>query len=278
MTVQAWGREAWVVVNDLEVRGLRLVFKTKATLKPDPNNLDLRIYNLSPTTRARLSAAASPPVVLVAGHKGTAQVIFSGRARTIDHLREGPDWVTHVQSGDGDQAFTKLSAISFAAGARATDVALALAKDLGVDAGDAIAKLQRGDFSGASQAFMQGFSAGGRTVRDFDRVAKVLGLEWSIQGGVLQLLEPGKGTQDAAYEIAPGTGLIGSPDHGAPGPNGEPPLLKVKCLLNGGLRPGRVVSLRSASRSGFYVVDSLEHSGDTHGASEWTTSLEARPR
>jgi len=276
--VKAWGREAWVVVNDLEVRGLRLVFKVKSTLKPDPNDLDLRIYNLSPTTRAKLSAAAAAPVVLVAGHQGTAQVIFSGRARTVDHLRDGASWVTHVQSGDGNQAFTKLSAISFAAGTRATDVAIALAKDLGVEAGDAIARLRRGDFTGAREVFLQGFSASGRSVRDFDRVAKVLGLEWSIQGGVLQLLEPGKGTQEAAYELAPDTGLIGSPDHGAPGPNGEPPLLKVKCLLNGGIRPGRVVSLRSSARSGFYVVDQVEHAGDTHGASEWTTSLEARPR
>lgn len=269
-----WGREAWAVVNDVEVRGLRLVFKAKKTKKPDPNNLDLKIYNLAPATRAKLTAAATPPVVLVAGHAGAPQVIFSGEARTIDHVRDGPDWVTHVQSGDGEQAFSQFGAASFGPGAQLADIVEQLAGQAGIAAKDAVAQLRRGDLKGGSKTFLQGFTAAGRSVLDLDRVLKAAGVEWSIQDGVLQLVNPGEATQEEAFVLSAETGLLGSPDHGAPGKKGEPPLLKARCLLNGGIKPDRAIRLEAVSRQGFYRVETVEHAGDTHGQ-DWTTTIEA---
>lgn len=271
-----WMREAWAIVNDVEVRGLRLVFKAKKTKVPDPNNLDLKIYNLAPTRREALAKVAAAPIILVAGYQGGAQVIFSGAARTIDHVREGPDWVTHVQSGDGEVAFSQVGAASFAGGARLADVVEELTGQMGVNAADALTQLRRGDFAGANKIFLGGFAAAGRSVVYLDQALKAAGIEWSIQDGTLQLTDPGKATQERAYVLSADSGLVGSPDHGAPGKNGEPPLLKARCLLNGELRPGRAVSIDSVGRSGFYRVETVEHSGDTHGA-DWTTTVEASP-
>ncbi len=272
--MKLWGREAWAIVSDVEVRGLRLAFKVKKTYRPDPNVTDLKVYNLAPATRSALSKAAAPPVILVAGYAGAAQVIFSGRARTIDHVREGPDWVTHIQSGDGEQAFSQFGAASFGPGTGLPDIVEQLAAQAGIGAKDAVAQLRRGDLVGGSRTFLQGYTAAGRSVLDLDKVLKAAGIEWSIQDGVLQLVAPGKATQATAYVLSADSGLIGSPDHGAPGPLGEPPMLKAKCLLNGGITPARAIRLESVSRAGFYRVETVEHVGDTHGQ-DWTSSIEA---
>ncbi len=342
-----WGREAYVIANDVGVRGLRLVFKAKKTANKDPNNLDLKIYNLAAATRSKMTAAsvatgdnlaagassdevrslqralaahgfdpgpidgafgpatrsallafqqsaglaadgvAGPrtktalglstgkaPVILVAGHAGNSQVIYSGEVRTIDHVREGADWVTHIQSGDGEQAFGRFGASSFAPGAALADVVDELTKQMRISAVDAVAQLRRGDIAGGSKTFLQGFTSAGRSVRDLDKALKSAGIEWSIQDGALQLVPPGKATQERAFVLSADSGLIGSPDHGAPGKDGEPPILKAKCLLNGAITPARTIRLEAISRQGFYRVETVEHAGDTHGP-EWTSSIEA---
>lgn len=272
-TASRWKRAARVIVKDREVDGLRIRFRVKKTLKPDPNSADIRIHNLGDATRATLQEAAVP-VVLMAGYESDTQVIFSGTSRAVDHRREGQDWVTHIQCGDGEQAFRGFSQFSFGAGTKATVVLERIAKDLGIDVGDALAKLKRGDFR---EGFLQGYTATGRAVRELDRVAKALGLEWSIQDGQLQLLEPDAATQAEALVLSADSGLIGSPDHKMAENASVAPLLRAECLLNGGVLPGRLVKLETATRTGFYRVENVEHQGDTHG-SEWTTAWEGRPR
>jgi hypothetical protein len=270
-----WKRSARLVLNDVEIDGLRLRFKVKKTLKPDPNTLDLYVYNLAEATRARLQAARVP-LVLVGGYDGATQVLFAGESRAVDHLREGAAWVTHVQCGDGEKAFREHSSFSVGAGAKLSDVIARIAGDLGVNAGDAIAKIRKGEFPLSLDAFLQGYAANGRSVRELDRVMKAAGLEWSIQDGVLQILPPETATQEEAIVLSPDSGLVGSPDHKMAEKPELPPLLKVQSLLNGGFRPGRALKMESATRTGFYRVENVEHAGDTHGR-EWTTTLEARP-
>lgn len=270
-----WKRSARLVLKDVETEGLRLRFRIKKTLKPDPNTLDLSVYNLSAATRARLQEARIP-LVLLGGHEGARQVLFAGESRAVDHLREGAAWVTHVQCGDGEKAFREHSSFSVGAGARLSDVIARIAQDLGVDAGDAVSKIRRGEFPLALDAFLQGYAANGRSVRELDRVTKAAGLEWSIQDGVLQILPPEKVTQEDAVVLSADSGLIGSPDHKMAEKPDLPPLLKAQSLLNGGFRPGRAVKIEALSRTGFYRVENVEHAGDTHGA-EWTTTIEARP-
>lgn len=271
-----WKRVARLIVKDRQVDGLRIRFKVKKSLKKEPNSLDLHVYNLGEATRATLQESKIP-VVLMAGYESDAQILFSGRSRAVDHVRESQDWATHVQCGDGEQAFRGYSKFSFGAGARASDVLARVANDLGIDVGDALARLKRGDFKGAKEVFLQGYAATGRAVRELDRVARVLGLEWSIQDGQLQVLEADSATQAEALVISADSGLIGSPDHRMAEDKKLPPLLRAKCLLNGGIRPGRLVKLEARARTGFYRVESVEHEGDTHGA-EWTTTWEGRPR
>jgi hypothetical protein len=288
-----WNRSAYVILNDLRVEGLRLRFQAKKTLKPDPNKLDLFVYNLAASTRARLQAAEIP-IVLVAGYKGEEQVIFAGRSKGVDHVRDGAEWATHIQCGDGEQAFRGHSSFSLGPGAKVSDVLERIAKDLGIEAGDAISKAKRGDFAMAMDSFLQGYTASGKPVRELDRVMKAAGLEWSIQDGKLQILEPETSTTETVFVLSAATGLIGSPDHkvgkklaapleargeevdGEIAPDDSKLLLKAQSLLNGAIRPGRRVQIEAVARQGMYRVEEVTHAGDTHGP-EWTTALEGRP-
>jgi hypothetical protein len=276
MPVQ-FGREWYVIVGGLEVRGLRITFRAAKSLSSDPNTLDLRIYNLSATTRARMQKK-SVAVVLAAGYEGSSEVIFSGDARTIDHVREGAEWMTHVQCGDGERAYqTARSAFSFKAGTSVQALLNQVIGDLPVNTQDALRAVKTGQFALAFEKLQQGYTAQGRSVRELDRALAAHGIEWSIQKGTLQLLQGNGTTKQTAVVLSPATGLIGSPDHGAPQKAGMPHYLKLKCLLHPGIEPGRALRLETQSISGDYRAEKVEHTGDSHGQ-EWNTDVEALPR
>lgn len=269
-------RDWYVIIGDHKVAGLRMRFKVEKTLLGDPNTLDLHVYNLSAATRSKMQKRGVP-VVLVAGYKDNAQVIFSGDVQAVDHLRDGANWDTHLQSGDGAEVFrTAFSSHSFKAGTTWKDVAGTIAKDLGINVGDAVSKLGTGDFAGAIDVFLKGYTAHGPAVAEFDRVMRAGGLEWSIQDGKLQIVKGRNPTSDEAVKLSPSTGLVGSPDHGSPEKDGQPSLLKVRSLLQGGIRPGRAVVLEAAAVSGRYRAAKVTHEGDTHGG-EWYTGMELEP-
>lgn len=276
-------REWKVIVGETEIVDLRIRFKAKKTASADPSTLELGVYNLSAATRAKLSGSARPPVVLMAGYVEAAGVIFAGPARTIDHVREGADWVTQVRCGDGEQAYAGVSSWSFKAGTKKGDVLGRWTEDvkaLGIDVADAQAAIRKGGIAGLKEYFTQGYSAHGRTMKEGDRLFASIAAEYSIQDGVLVITEVAKPSSEQAVVLSPATGLLGSPDHGAPekveGETQAVSLLKAKALLNGELRPMRQMKLESTSRDGFYRVESVEHTGDSHGQ-DWFTAVEARP-
>jgi hypothetical protein len=72
-------------------------------------------------------------VVVIAGYKGTSEVVFSGDARSADHSCQGAEWVTHIQCGDGEKAYTRsVSAFSLAPGTGVVEVLKRLVADLPV--------------------------------------------------------------------------------------------------------------------------------------------------
>jgi hypothetical protein len=272
-----WDREWSVTIDTIKVDGLRIEFRVTKTLTANPNTLDLKIYNLSGTTRARMQKK-HVPVILSAGYKGSSSVIFSGNARTIDHVRDRANWVTHAQCGDGEVAFqSSYSTISMAPGVLVRDQLVRILQDMTLNAGDAIAAIRRGDFTFAFQRLQQGYSGQGPTIRLLDAALRPHGIHHSIQNMTVQLLQGNASTKDLAVFLSPETGLVGSPDHGAPETPGKPVYIKLQSLLQPSIRPGRVLQLKTQSFNGNYIVHKAEHHGDSHGH-DWLTDIEAFPR
>lgn len=268
-------KRSWrVSVGDWQSENLRVVFKISKTLEKDPNNLDLRIYNGSEASRAKL-VGAGIPVIVEAGYEGTRAVIFSGASRTIDHKHEGPDWETHAQCGDGEQLYqyARMNE-SFGPGTKVADVIRAAVSNLAIGKGnldEALAQRLK------LEQYTHGFVAFGRAAEVLDKAVKAAGLTWSVQQGALQLVKKGEPAQESAFILSPDTGLIGSPDHCPPDKKKKKAVLKCRSLLNPQIRPGSIVKLDAAHVKGDFICQQVNHTGDSHG-NDWFTVIEAHAR
>jgi hypothetical protein len=212
---------------------------------------------------------------LQAGHAQTIGTIFSGDVRSVEHRIDGATTVTRVRSGDGERAYQYAFVTrSFAGGTKVADVMAYIVRAMGVQPGNALSKAAA--YRGTLEQFANGYVVHGKASTEFARLMKTLGLEWSVQDGVLQVLEP---SEVAAYEalvLSPESGLIGSPEQGTPEKKGGRVLTKAKALLHPELKPGRKVILESRGTQGVFKLVKVTHRGDTHSG-DWTSEIECVP-
>lgn len=259
-----------------EIEQLRVSFKVSKALTKDPNTCEVKIYNLSASSRANLPGTGAK-LLLRAGYQSTEEQIFIGDARTIESKREGADWITTIKCGDGERAvqFARVSA-SFGPGVPVADALRTIGKAAKIDTGN-LEKVAAG--IPTSKQYTQGYAAHGNALHELEKALKFAGYELSIQDGALLVLKPGETTTEEVIELSESSGLIGSPavaggekKEGKNKPASKP-VLKAKSLLQGQLRCGRKVSLKSRAYNGLYRIVKVEHSGDTHGG-DWYSNLE----
>ena len=182
--------------------GLRVSFKvkrgvkvTQGVQKPQPNTCDLKIWNLSLSHQKALEQSTVPgasktvvPVIISAGYQSRSTQIFAGELRAAHTITNGPDSVTELTTGDGDQALTQQRlTIALGKGANATQGLNAIMTGLGIGQGNlqkGIALLEAQPLAGT--LFSKGVvfkGAAADIMTDFCRAA---GLDWSIQNGALR--------------------------------------------------------------------------------------------
>lgn len=272
-----YSKRCAVVVDGLLVDGLRAQFKVEKTLTKNPNTAHITISNLSEETRRKMRNRHAS-VILSAGYADTVAQIFSGTARTVDHVRKESTWETVIQCGDGEVQF-RVSRVSqsFGPGTKVADVIAAIAHSTGLKVGNAVDQAELGGFRGGLEQFAQGYVAHGKSSAQLDKILRSAGFDWSIQDGALQFLRPSEAAKNQAVLLSEDTGLIGSPEHGTPDKKGKPSVLKAKSLLQPTLRPGVRVEIHSRAIHGSqFRVEKVTHSGDT-GATEWYSEIECLP-
>jgi hypothetical protein len=256
----------------VEIDGLRTQFKIEKTLDKSPNTAEITVTNMAARTRSSLQAKGSK-IILSAGYNSTLAQIFVGDARLIDHVRNGTDWDTKIQAGDGERAYLNgRVSESFAGGVRVPTIVSKVSKFIGLDASDAASKLN--ELQGAQ--FVNGYVAYGRASAELDKLLRARGYTWSIQDGRLQILKPGESATERVVSLSSDSGLIGSPEHGTADKKDAPAVLKFKALLSPEIRPGGRVDFQSAKHKGLYRVLRVTHTGDTAGG-DWYTEGEAEP-
>ena len=250
---------------------LRVVFSIERDLTREPNAAEVTIYNLSETSRAKVADRAIQ-ATLEAGHSGRSSTIFAGRLEYGSTSRDGPDWVTTFEATDGAKELRESRInLSFQPGIGVADVIKRAAEAMGVNVGNVADKVSSGNIRGAIQEFGNGIVLSGNATDQFDKVAKSLGYEWSVQDGEIQLLEQGGVTdENQAVKLTSSTGLIGSPQSGDDG------VVEVRALLVPGLTPGRRVQVQSREVDGFFRVERTVYTGDTRGQ-DWYADLEVKP-
>lgn len=268
---ELFGRQVVLQVGDLQVRNLRISFSVTRSVKEEPNAATVSVYNLKEETRARLAREPGLAVFLSAGYESGGGLLFSGQTRKggVNSVKQGPDWVTKLECGDGAGAYSTANAsVSLAKGSSAKDVVLALVKSLKVDPGNVEAALAKGGFRQGLTGYPSGYAFRGKASMGLSQVFASLGLQWSIQDGKLQVLRPAETAQGQALLLSPTSGLIGSPEYAVPDKKGGPVTLRARSLLRAELRPGLRVVVRSREIDGAFKCLKVVHAGDSHGA-EW---------
>lgn len=256
--------------------GLRVAFKVEKSLKPHPNQAEIRIWNLNEESRKKYTKDLL--VSLQAGYKDNVSAIFLGNLKKVDHVRDEADWVTSARIGDGEKEIKKQRInTNFKPGSSIRDVVNALLKNLSestgsaafdvrLSIGQATDKFKRGDTQGALKILTRGYMAVGSTWDNLSQICNNLGYDVSIQDKEVVVLDPDETYGGTDVLLSQESGLVGSPEQA------QDDYLKAKSLLNSQLVPGRGVNLQSAEFNGRYRIEKLVQIGDTHGR-DWFSEL-----
>jgi len=246
----------------MSIDGLRVIFSIKKTRTREQNKSEIKVYNLSETTRSTIKEEGRH-VKLYAGYKNDIGLIFRGDIREVFHLKQGADIITTITCGDGDNAI--INTFVNKTIKRGTPLIDKLNYLVGLLAPD----VQKGKFVGVDG--LEGNQTATTftgTVRDeLDRLAEKYDFEYTIENHKLNIVRNKQNT-GLSEVISPETGMIEAPIAR------ENNKVEVKCLLNNNLKCNDLFRLESKFIKRDYRIDRLTFEGDTHSSSTWLNKIE----
>ena len=285
MSTTLFGRTWRITVGDVEVSSsdtdgaLACDFEVTKTLQVTPNTCTLKVRNLSPSTRKQLTTPKVVAVRIEAGYQGNVDQIYLGDARAVmPGEMDGPEIITTLTSGDGEKPLS-CSRIGVPVGAKASQASVlnAIARALTSDTVPGATPLGMGNVatiaaslnSTGKAAFPRATVLHGNTARHLTDFCRSAGLEWSVQDGVIQILDLGQPLQNNPYILSADSGLYGSPKLETDGK------VSFDCAMLPHLRPGMRVEIDSMFVSGVYRISQATYKGETWGegtSSPWGMS------
>lgn len=249
---------------------LRCTFDIKSDLKKSTNEAKIEIFNLGLDSRSFCEGATE--IILEAGYKDTIAQIFKGDIDFLNIQKDGTEWVTQFECGDGQRLAKTPVLKSFGPGVTSQQLADGIIKEM---------KAEKGfvkKFANGGTEYLQGFVASAAGIDELEKIANREGYSVSIQDGQIQIIEQGGATVEEAVVLNEGSGLVGSPEIikfkvGKGKSAREIPGLKVVAKLEPRLKPGRRVIIESRNHQGTYVIRKRHHKGDNFGG-KWDTVME----
>jgi len=262
-----------VAGQGINVTRLRINFVVKKTNNKEPNEAEIKVYNLSRASREELDknleAEEGAKVFLNAGYtEGEGEdVVFIGDVTKISHTIDRPDIITTIEAQDGQKNLSSVDAsLSFPTGTSARTILQTLL-NLYPNKND-LANLVFPDIS-----IQNGFSLAGLAQDGLDKITSLLGLDYSVQNDEIRLIPLNGSNGTLAILLSATTGLINSPER----INDETekslgkstvknPGWRLTSLLQPKIIPGGRVAVTSEdiSANTIFTVVSVEHRGDTH--------------
>lgn len=266
---------------------LRVSFAVDKDLTEESNKATIRIYNLSPENRARLEKP-DLRADLYAGYaadSGTVR-LFSGTTIQAFSEDRGADVVTELRFSDGQiNLRDSIVSVSFSPGTSGETALREVADEMGLT-------VQLG--AGVQfAAYPGGFSYVGYGRNALTEICAASGLSWSVQNGILQVILAGGTTGVRGLVFASDSGLIGSPRRIIrSNPRADKETEKrarrrksgkekpekqagwtITTLLAPTVIPGDLVKVESRMMTGWFRVEAVRHSGDSHGG-DWTSEMD----
>lgn len=263
----------------LELGELRVTFQVRHADSETPNLADIRVYNLSGSTMTRIQEFST--VVLQAGYKSGAGLIFGGTIRQARRGRNKTETYLDILASDGDRAYNyAVVNATLAAGAKAADQ-VAKAGEAMAAQGTPLGYVP--DLGGV--ALPRGKVMYGMARKYLRDTADTTATSWSIQNGRVQVVPVQGHLPGEAVVLTAETGLVGQPEQTNEG-------IKVRALINPRFRVGGRIKLDNESikkyrtdlkysaanlaprldEDGLYRILAIDWTGDTHGQ-EWYADL-----
>ena len=112
-----------------------------------------------------------------------------------------------------------------------------------------------------------------------DEYAKANNIDIWMEDGVIRAVPRDTASRESAFVLSPRSGLIGAPKQKLAGKNQKGATgVEITCLLNGELRMRRAIQIKDTKiLSGWYLIRSVEHSGDSGWEDDFYTKCELTP-
>lgn len=279
MSVRQWGRVVEVTISgkagSLVVRDLKIDFNVAKGIGSSQNEATVSIWNLTASHRKQLGDEFDKIELKVGYKDGPLSSIFKGSIRDSTDTKDSPDIQSEIECGDGDEAIEKGAASkTFGKGVRPKEIVEYLIGQL-----PGVAK---GELKGLDDlpAYKRPVTVFGYAAAELDKIGRQHRLYWSVQNGTAQVLKND--------EVLPGTTVISS-DTGMIGiPQTTDKGIKVRCLLNPSVAPGRQIDVRSDyldeesgrdkrktdQGGGIFRVSQVTFNGTNEG-DDWYAEIEA---
>ena len=289
--MEFWKQTYKIVFPQLNItfeNNLHIGFSIEKDSTKESNKAKLEIYNLSDATRKKIELADTE-VEIYAGYEraGGAILCFRGTV-TYGFTRDvGTDCITTLDLADGTVALRdSYCSLSYAPGTSAKTIIQRCANEMGVP-------VVYGEDVGELESYKNGFSFIGQAKDGLTEICDALGLSWSIQNNILNIILAGGTSTNRGLVFSPQSGLVGVPERIIQAEyksNKENPKKKQKrkakkekprkkagwkinTLLVPSVNPTDMVKVESKWISGWFRVEKVAHRGDYNGTN-WESAME----
>ena len=289
--MQYWKQVYRIVFPKLNItfeNNLHIGFQIDKDTTMESNKAKLEIYNLSDATRKKIEVPDTE-VEIYAGYEkaGGAILAFKGSV-TYGFTRDaGTDCITTLDLADGTKAMRdSYCSLSYAPGTSAKTIIQRCANEMGVP-------VVYGDDVGELESYKNGFSYYGQADGALTEICNALGLSWSIQNNILNVILAGGTTTNRGLVFSPQSGLVGVPERIVQAEyksNKSNPKKtqkekakkqkprkkagwKIETLLVPSVNPADMVKVESKWISGWFRVEKVSHRGDYNGTN-WGSTME----
>ena len=289
--MQYWKQVYRIVFPKLNItfeNNLHIGFSVDKDTTKESNKAKLEIYNLSDATRKKIEVPDTE-VEIYAGYEkaGGAILAFKGSV-TYGFTRDaGTDCITTLDLADGTKAMRdSYCSLSYAPGTSAKTIIQRCANEMGVP-------VVYGEDVGELESYQNGYSYIGQADGALTEICNALGLSWSIQNNILNIILAGGTSTNRGLVFSPQSGLVGVPERiiqaeyksnksnpkktAKKKAKKEKPRKKagwkIQTLLVPSVNPADMVKVESKWITGWFRVEKVSHRGDYNGTN-WGSAME----
>jgi len=246
--VNFWIQSIEVIVDQVRFKSsdLAIEFETRFNDKSEPNDGEVKIYNLTDNTTNRVKKGDN--IIINAGYREDTGTIFMGVIDEVQGSWEDLDRVLTLKIGDAtDKWANTVVNLSFKPGIKASQIINATLGRFGLAIGEF--RLPRDVIYSRGRTLSAPLQAALR------EICADCGAKFHISNGTIYIRDPNAGTETGWY-LRPDSGLIATPQ---PIEGDEEKDYRVRSLLNYRLHADSIIRIESRTANGLFRVVSGKH-------------------